>query len=434
MNPAPVAEPARGTRRRWRAVLRWGALVIAVILAWPWRTDASGAAVVPALSPFVAAGSVLALRTAGAMALLALPVWVLALLYPRWFCRHACPTGLLQETLEQWGRRSVRAEAGRGLPSRTGVANDQPPRRHAVPAIGAWLVALTIGGACVGYPLFLWLDPLALFHGFLNAGRAPLSPAQLAAGLGLPLLLGLNLLVPRLWCQRLCPLGATQELLTWSRRRLWPRTRGRPAGGQGADGLRLTRRLFVGSCAGAAGALWINHAHAQHPAVLRPPGALAGPRFTGLCVRCGNCAQACPSRIIQPDFGGSGLAGWLTPRLSFEADYCREDCDRCGRVCPSGAIERLSLAEKRRRIIGPAQVDRELCLLAQGRECTACLKRCPYDALVLSSPDGGFTNEPRVELSRCTGCGACEVVCPVRPQRAIRVRASRAGARALGGA
>jgi ferredoxin len=159
---------------------------------------------------------------------------------------------------------------------------------------------------------------------------------------------------------------------------------------------------------------------------LRPPGSLGEDQFRAVCIRCGNCARACPGKILEPDFGASGLAGLLTPVVRFDEDYCREDCRLCGQVCPSGAIARLSLAEKRRQIIGPARVDDDLCWLVSGRECTACIQRCPYAAITLHSADGGFTTEPRVDLAKCTGCGACEVVCPVRPQRAIRV-VSRTG-------
>jgi ferredoxin-type protein NapF len=185
----------------------------------------------------------------------------------------------------------------------------------------------------------------------------------------------------------------------------------------------LGRRWFLAACAGAAGALALRNVRADHAPVLRPPGSLVEQRFTGVCVRCGNCAQACPAKIIQPDFGDGGLPGLLAPRLHFDRDYCREDCHRCNQVCPSGAIARLSLADKRRRVIGRARVDLTLCLLAQGRECTACIQKCPYQAMAMRSTDGGFSNEPQVVLDRCNGCGACEAVCPTRPERAIRVHA-----------
>ena len=62
-----------------------------------------------------------------------------------------------------------------------------------------------------------------------------------------------------------------------------------------------------------------------------------------------------------------------------------------------------------------------LCLLAEGRECTACIRHCPYQALRIITTEDGFGTSPLVEPSRCNGCGACESVCPVRPRRAIEV-------------
>jgi MauM/NapG family ferredoxin protein len=403
VTPAPSGKPEHSGRNRLRQTGRWLVLLAAVTLAWPLRTESSTAVFLPALSPFVALNSALSARAAGTLTLLAAPVLLLALVFPRWFCRHGCPVGLLQERLER-----LRPTAPR------------PWQRW--PAIGQWLVLLTLGGAGLGYPLFLWLDPLALFHGFLNGWRQPLALATLLTGLGLPLVLVLDLAFPRLWCRRLCPLGATQELLAWPRRRL--RQSGRCDEELDAPGSRSRgrgRRWFLAVCAGAAGAFAIRKFRGQLPPPLRPPGALEEDRFAGVCLRCGNCAQACPSRIIQPDWGASGVAGLFTPRLRFDDDYCREDCHRCGMVCPSGAIVRLSLPEKRRRVLGPAKVDRDTCLLANGRECIACIQRCPYHAIVRHSADGGFTNAPAVDLAKCTGCGACEAACPVRPERAIQV-------------
>jgi ferredoxin len=143
--------------------------------------------------------------------------------------------------------------------------------------------------------------------------------------------------------------------------------------------------------------------------------------FIAVCIRCGNCSQVCPSRIIRPDFGQSGLAGLFSPVLTFDQDYCREDCHWCNRVCPSGAIARMSLAEKRKQVIGPARIDMETCWLANGRECTACIRRCPYQAITLQSSEDVFSTEPHVDLVKCNGCGACEAVCPVRPVRSIRI-------------
>lgn len=393
-----------GRRRVLRRLVRGLALAAAVILAWPLQPEALGSVWVPALSPLLAGAVALSLRSVGVLALLAVPVALLAAVFPRWFCRYGCPVGLLQE----WVAR-LRPSAG------------NPWRRW--PAIGHGLVLLTLGGALAGYPLFLWLDPLAIFNGFMNAWRQPIALATLVTGMGLPLLLLLELAIPRFWCRRVCPLGATQDglaaLRRWFRNRRVPPEPVRETGGKG---LRRGRRRVLAALTGTAGVLAVRATGGPCPALPRPPGALDESRFTGVCIRCGNCAQACPAKIIRPDLGAGGLAGLLAPRLGFAEDYCREDCHRCGMVCPSGAIARLSLAEKRQRVIGLAIVDLDRCLLAQGRECTACIQKCPYAAIAMHSADGGFSNEPLVLRDRCNGCGACETVCPALPVRAIRIR------------
>jgi len=396
-------KPDPKNRNRLRQAVRWLVLIAAVVLAWPWRTESSTSVLLPALSPFVAAAGAVSARAMGVLGLLAMPVLLLVLVFPRWFCRHGCPVGFLQEGVERMRPKAL-------------------ARWARWPAIGQWLVWLTLGGALLGYPLFLWLDPLAIFNGFLNGWRQPIAMATLLTGLGLPLLLLLDVALPRLWCQRICPLGAAQDLLAGPRRRLRTQSRSRDRLDLG-ERSNHGRRWFFGCLAGAAGAFAARHARGHSASPLRPPGSLNDNQFTGVCVRCGNCAQACPSSIIQPDFGASGLAGFLTPRLRFEEDYCREDCHRCNEVCPSGAIARLSLVNKRRHLIGQARVDLTVCLLAQGRECTACIRKCPYQAIAMKSSDGGFSNEPQVLPDLCNGCGACEAVCPTSPVRAIRVHA-----------
>jgi ferredoxin-type protein NapF len=237
----------------------------------------------------------------------------------------------------------------------------------------------------------------------------------------LPLALLFDLLLPKVWCMRICPLGAMQMSLAMGRRWLRQRTRRASCGEAEAHphgSVALARRSFFGACIGVAGGIAARKAHATPPP-LRPPGALAEEHFTGVCIRCGDCTRVCPTRILQADLGGHGLIGLLAPVANFDDGYCKEDCNLCGQVCPSGAIERLTLEEKRRRVIGPAKLDLDLCLLANGQDCTACIRACPYEALEVFSD--GFDTRPALTLARCTGCGACETACPVRPQRAIRV-------------
>ena len=397
-------------RRRCRLAARCAAVVAAVLVSLavlPW----TGAPVaVPAVSPFVAIGSALAARAVGVTVLFAVPVLVVSLLLPRWFCRWACPVGLVSEAL------------GRLRPGAR-------PRLGKWPPIGQWIVLVTLGGACLGYPVLLWLDPLAMFSGLVGVWRWPLGIAAAVPALGLAGVGFVSVLVPNAWCGRLCPLGGMQDLLAapW---RLWRAGR-RPDGAATPPGAgeasatdragALARRVFLGIGAGGVWALATRAVRGGSAAPLRPPGARSEDRFVGLCVRCGNCARACPAGIVRPDLGLSGVAGLLTPVVVFERDYCREECHACTTVCPSGAIGRLSLDEKRRWVMGRTRLDLSACLLAGGQECAACITACPYDAVTRAPSDDGFFSQPRVDAARCTGCGACEAACPTWPKKAIWV-------------
>lgn len=392
-------EQSHRRRRRLRLATRWLSLAVGAALVLPWWTVPVPLA---SFSPLVALCSAVATRAIGFVVLPGVPVLVVATLMPLWFCRFACPVGFLQELLH-------------------GLRPNARVRWHDWLSLGRWFALLTFAGALVGYPIFLWLDPLAIFSGFFSAWRQPFTIAGACAGLMLPLALLFDLLLPKVWCMRICPLGAMQMSLAMGRRWLRQRTR-RASGGvtesHSHGNVALARRSFFGVCIGVAGGIAARKAHATPPP-LRPPGALDEKHFTGVCIRCGNCTRVCPTRILRPDLGEHGLTGFLAPVANFDDGYCKEDCNLCGQVCPNGAIERLTLAEKRRRVIGPAKLDLDICLLANGQDCTACIRACPYEALEVFSD--GFDTRPALTLARCTGCGACETACPVRPQRAIRI-------------
>jgi ferredoxin-type protein NapF len=154
---------------------------------------------------------------------------------------------------------------------------------------------------------------------------------------------------------------------------------------------------------------------------LRPPGARREDKFTGLCLRCGNCIRACPSKIIHPDTGLSGVLGFLSPVVRYKSDYCKQDCNACTTACPSGALQRLNLEQKNSYVIGKASVDTSLCLWGVS-ECHACLSPCPYKAIKIQWNEEAYESFPGVDPAKCNGCGACEVVCPTGNLKAIKVR------------
>ena len=81
MIPKPSGIHGGPARHRQRQAVRWLALATAVCLAWPrWSPDLSEwlVVVLPALSPYVAAGGAVGTRSLGMLALLSLPLLLLA--------------------------------------------------------------------------------------------------------------------------------------------------------------------------------------------------------------------------------------------------------------------------------------------------------------------------------------------------------------------
>jgi polyferredoxin len=273
--------------------------------------------------------------------------------------------------------------------------------------------------------------------------------AWLIGGLFLLLIL-LNLRTPRFYCRYLCPLGALFGIL--GRYALWRMGKEtdeclrcqlceancegacQPAGktfthecvlcmncradcahglvtyraGPSAAGEELapdlSRRQVLSTV--AAGVLFVPLARLGgiagpdwNPGVVRPPGALAEPRFLARCIKCGQCMRVCPTNIIQPAAGEAGLEGLWTPVLNFRigTSGCQLNCVACNQLCPTAALRPMSLDEKLGRgqfaargpiRLGTAFVDRGRCLpWSMDRPCIVCQENCPV------SPKAIFVRE-----------------------------------------
>lgn len=161
----------------------------------------------------------------------------------------------------------------------------------------------------------------------------------------------------------------------------------------------------------------------ERKAPLVPAGARSFAAFDRACVGCQLCVAACPNHVLVPS---SDPKRFLRPEMRFSHGYCRVDCNRCGEVCPAGAILPLKPAEKVNVHVGHAIWHKDRCLAAtEGVECHACERHCPVQAIVrvsLDKKDPKAPLVPLVDTSRCIGCGACENLCPARPLPAMTLK------------
>jgi ferredoxin len=181
--------------------------------------------------------------------------------------------------------------------------------------------------------------------------------------------------------------------------------------------LILSSFMFLGFKAGVGGV---------KKKLIRPPGVTNEHEFLNKCVRCGNCMKTCPTNGLQPVIFEAGFSGVWTPHLVPEIGYCEYNCNLCGTVCPTAAIPRLSLAEKKEKKLGTAHIDKDLCIAwAENKECIVCEEHCPVPQKAIKVNyevfNGKKIPKPYVDISLCVGCGICQNKCPTRPIRSITV-------------
>jgi polyferredoxin len=324
--------------------------------------------------------------------------------------------------------------------------------------------------------------------------RQPHFRMGIGLGILLMVLLALNLRVTRFWCRALCPLGALLGIASrWSVLGLHKdaascdncnRCELHCQGGDDPIGTAKwhkaechlclncvdacphhslefrffrkepevvgpslpRRRALAGLAAGVAAVplLRVNTAmgKSRDEHLIRPPGALDETDFLARCIRCGECMRVCPNNSLQPTFGEAGLEGLWTPMLTPRIGYCEPSCVLCSEVCPTGAIWKLTAAEKGWVVgvgqnnhppvrLGTAFHDRSRCLpWALATDCVVCEEWCPVSPKAIDLQDatlidenghGKVLKQPHVDPSRCVGCGACEYACPLQEHPAVYV-------------
>jgi len=144
----------------------------------------------------------------------------------------------------------------------------------------------------------------------------------------------------------------------------------------------------------------------QSPGI-RPPWALEETAFKAACDGCGACLWSCPQNILVR--GEDGL-----PQI----DFAKGACDFCG-DCVKSCDRKALLRSDERPALAVKAVAGASCISSQGVACRVCGDFCEPMAIRFPPSLGGSVH-PQINLSACTGCGACVAPCPVG---AIEMRA-----------
>jgi polyferredoxin len=382
----------------------------------------------------------------------------LTVVFGRFFCGWVCPVGTILDVVgRMWrGRMSVVLQ------------NDDAWRRVKY----CFLIALC-AGALTGTQLVYLGDPLVIFFRAITTGPLPsiANEASVLSFLIFLAIIGLSGVTHRFWCRYLCPLGAFYGTIArfslFRRRRIkgcdackgiGPSSceqicamKASPINKQGSpeecirslncrhachneiidyalsvplpdrreNTIDLDRRTFLftlgtGALAGVA-TIQSRGGIESRRDIVRPPVVSDPDAFLDMCVRCGQCVRSCPTGTLQPLLLEAGFYGIWTPAITARISGCKNDCNACSRVCPTGAIPKFGPTRQEKWSIkmGQALFEHSQCISYADdavKPCLKCAEVCPNRAIVIDW-DAHPVRPKSVDYSRCVGCGMCVKPC-----------------------
>jgi polyferredoxin len=463
LHSLPIGRKWYASAKKWirsRQVVQYGLLVIFALLfittSQALQLPFNLSNLFSRFDPLQAVMSIIAAREILPLYLPAIVTIVGTIILGRVWCGWICPLGAILELFGPKGTRKMRAWFRQ---------------------IKYGLLIVLFVMALFGSLAFMWLDPITIL---VRGVADPISVAlgiiempgfkvgTLLSMTMLVLVLGLNFVEKRFWCRYLCPLGAMIGLgskFAWIRRRVnevscvkcgdcvktcpmgainpetikqdpaecvmcmdcpapCPKTAitfGRQPTPRWNHEFDPSRRELIGGMAtAAAGVVLLNTGLFRTNAndLIRPPGVTNESEFLAKCIRCDQCVQACATHALHPVSFGATWDSFWTPAIVGSLGYCDNNCNRCGQVCAAGAIPALTLAEKRKQVMGIAVLAESLCI-----NCMVCEKACQLKAIDRTEvqKEGKLKPLPVVITEKCNGCGQCEFKCPAPP--AIKVYA-----------
>jgi ferredoxin len=209
--------------------------------------------------------------------------------------------------------------------------------------------------------------------------------------------------------------------------------------GKSKNTVDFSRRQFVlSSLAGIATAGVLATSSKRKGNFIRPPGSLNEKHFLDRCIRCMECVKICSStgKFLQPSYFQTGWEALWTPVGKPSDGYCEYECKLCGKVCPTGAIQKVGLGTKQNLKIGSAFFDKSRCIpWFDHQDCLVCEEHCPipekairFDERDVLTRDGSYKKVkfPFIVQSLCNGCGICENKCPVIGRKGIFITSANA--------